>query len=64
MISTTSEISTMMTVIEKHDSVMIFILILSIIGIVFGDDLLVETTLGKVQGHVNELGMKEWKGIR
>lgn len=29
-----------------------------------GDGLLVETTLGKMQGHYNELDIKEWKGIR
>lgn len=27
-------------------------------------DLEIITTQGKVVGHINELGMKEWKGIR
>lgn len=32
--------------------------------IVRGDDLLVDTTLGKVMGHFNSAGAREWKGIR
>jgi hypothetical protein len=26
-------------------------------------ELLVDTTLGKIQGHYNELGQREWNGI-
>jgi len=45
-----------------------FIVVLSLLGLLAapasaGDALLVETDLGKVQGHIAPLGVREWKGI-